>query len=456
MRRGRTPVWRSLAVVFALVLVSAGFVTWAFLAGPAVQAFLIRAVMVSLVLFLVLLFTRYFVLIWFAYLGHAERNVLGGVRGPELPPVSILVPAYNEAKVLDRALESLAALDYPVFEVVVIDDGSTDDTLEVATRWEGRLGDGDFRVVTQENGGKAAALNAGLQAARYPFLLCMDADSTLDPHTLMLAVPHMRDSSVGAVAGNVKVRNRTGLLPRLQALEYIEGLNLPRRAQGFVAAVNIVPGPVGLFRREALEEVGLYDTDTFAEDADLTLKLITSGWKVVYEDRAVAWTDAPDRWVDLAQQRYRWTRGILQTLRKRRAVFLRPFPDFPLWMSALQLFFEAILWPVLNLYIHLFFALVALLFGGGELIVYWLVLLTLLDLGAALLTVSMEEEELRLVPLAFLYRFVFVLFLDVVKAFATAEELLRLDMGWGKLERAPDGTRPLPPRLHTTPASEPV
>jgi cellulose synthase/poly-beta-1,6-N-acetylglucosamine synthase-like glycosyltransferase len=190
-----------------------------------------------------------------------------------------------------------------------------------------------------------------------------------------------------------------------------------------------------MFRREALEEVGGYDTDTFAEDADLTLKLISAGWRVVYEDGAIAWSEAPERWIDLCQQRYRWTRGILQAIRKRKALFLRPFPDFPLWVSTIQLGFEALVWPIMNISAHLFFAIVALLFGAGELIVYWMILLTLLDLVAALVTVSMEEESLSLVPLALLYRFVFILFLDVVKTFATLEELFRLDMGWGKLQR---------------------
>ncbi|MDH3297424.1 MAG: glycosyltransferase family 2 protein, partial [Gemmatimonadota bacterium] len=275
----------------------------------------------------------------------------------------------------------------------------------------------------------------GIANASYPFLFCMDSDSTVEPLTLRKAIPHMRDESVAAVAGNVKVGNRTSLLARLQALEYIEGLNMPRRAQGFIAAVNIVPGPVGLFRREALTDVGGYETDTFAEDADLTLKLIAAGWKIVYEDQAIAWTQAPDHWLDLIQQRYRWTRGILQALRKRRGLFLKPVPDFPLWLSALEMGFEAVVWPMMNVFAHLFFAIVALLFGMGELVLYWWVLLTLLDLGAALVTVSMEEEQLSLVPLAVIYRFFFILFLDVTKTFAAIEELFRFGMGWEKLGR---------------------
>jgi cellulose synthase/poly-beta-1,6-N-acetylglucosamine synthase-like glycosyltransferase len=295
----------------------------------------------------------------------------------------------------------------------------------------------EVRIVSKRNGGKATALNVGISQARFPFVLCMDADSWMDPGTLRAAMSRFADPTVGAVAGNMKVSNRNGLLARLQALEYIEGLNMPRRAQGFLGAVNIVPGPVGIFRREALEEVGGYDTDTFAEDADLTLKLIAAGWKVGYEDQSIAWTQAPERWLDLIQQRYRWTRGILQALRKRKRLFLKPFPDFPLWLSALEMGFEAVVWPMMNVFAHLFFAVVALLFGMGELLLYWWLLLTLLDLAAALVTVSMEEEDLSLVPLAVIYRFFFILFLDVTKTFAAIEELFRFGMGWEKLGRTP-------------------
>lgn len=432
---GRIPIWKSLIVVFATVGLTVGFVVAALIVGPDIQSLIVRAVVVMLVIFLVILFLRYFALLWFAYLGHAERNVLGMRELHELPPVSIIVPAYNEGSVIERALTSLMKLEYPEYEVLVVDDGSTDDTLRIASEWEGQRGPGEFRVVTKRNGGKASALNAGIAMSKHPLVFCMDADSYVEPRTLLEAARHFADPAVGAVAGNVKVENRGKLITKLQALEYIEGLNMPRRAQGFVSAVNIVPGPVGLFRREALEEIGGYDTDTFAEDADLTLKMMSAGWRVEYEDQAIAWSEAPERWMDLAQQRYRWTRGILQAIRKRKGLFLRPFPDFPLWVSTVQLGFEALVWPVMNVFAHLFFAIVALMFGAGELIVYWMILLTLLDLVAALVTVSMEEESLSLVPMALVYRFVFILFLDVVKMFATIEELFRLDMGWGKLER---------------------
>lgn len=426
----------SAVVVFLIGAASAAFFLWMIRSPNAVRSFMVRAVLISLILFLIILFLRYFALLWFAYLQHTEEGLQEPIADPDLPPVSIIIPAYNEARVLAEALDSLFALDYPEYEIVVVDDGSTDGTLDVASLYEGSERKVPVRVLTQANAGKAAALNLGIRRSRHPFVFCMDADSRLEPDTLRMAVPRFQDPDVGAVAGNVKVENRTSWLTRLQALEYIEGLNLPRRAQGFVAAVNIVPGPVGFFRRAALEEVGGYRSDTFAEDADLTLELITAGWKVVYEERAVAWTHAPTTLLDLIQQRYRWTRGILQALRKRKRVLLTPFPDFPLWLSMLEMAFESVVWPILNIYAHLFFAVVALAYGRGDLLLYWWILLTILDVVAALVTVSMEEESLILVPYALVYRFFFILFLDVAKSFATVEELFRVQMDWGKLRRA--------------------
>jgi cellulose synthase/poly-beta-1,6-N-acetylglucosamine synthase-like glycosyltransferase len=191
-----------------------------------------------------------------------------------------------------------------------------------------------------------------------------------------------------------------------------------------------------VFRREALLAVGGYDTDTFAEDADLTLKILTTGWHIVYEDRAIAWTEAPERYLDIIQQRYRWTRGILQALGKRKRWLLQPRRSLAVWLSLLSMFFEAILWPVVNVLVNLLFVLAALGAGSTSGVFYWWGLLTLLDVAAALYTVSMEEEDLRLVPYAIIYRFFFITLIDVAKLFATIEEFANVQMSWGKLERA--------------------
>ena len=391
---------------------------------------------VALVLtFLVLLVMRYFALLWLGYLQHIETEV--SREAPDfLPPATLIVPAFNEGPVIQAAIRSLLDLDYPSYEILVVDDGSTDDTYERAVELEGSYGGVTVRVVSKVNAGKANALNTGIALARHAYVVCMDGDSRLSRDSLRMAMRHFADPRVGAVAGNVKVANRVNLWTRLQALEYIEGLNMTRRAQGFVRAVNIIPGPLGVFRREVLAQVGGYESDTYAEDADLTLEILTAGWQIVYEPRAVAWTEAPESLLDLIKQRYRWTRGILQALRKRGSWVAYPRNGFSVWISLQAMLFEAILWPVMNVLGNLFFALAALTVGAASYVVYWWLLLTLLDAAAALYCVAMEEESLALVPYAVVYRFFFVVLVDVAKLFATVEEFLNVRMTWGKLERA--------------------
>ena len=398
------------------------------------QSVVLRVGVTFLLAFLILLVVRYVLLLWLSYLHLIGTRAADGESSVDAS-VSILVPAFNEGPVIEAAIRSLLELDWPSFEIIVVDDGSTDDTYERARALEGRYGAATVRVVHKQNAGKASALNTGLVVASSPFVLCMDADSRLERETLRRAMRHFADPRVGAVAGNVKVVNRGTLWTRLQALEYIQGLNLPRRAQGFLRVVNIIPGPIGVFRRHVLAQVGGYDTDTFAEDADVTIKILGAGWQIVYEEGAVAWTEAPETVHDLLKQRYRWTRGILQSLRKRGDWLARPRGDFAVWISLQALLFEAIVWPVVNVVGNFLFAIAALSLGAASMVLHWWLLLTMLDLAAALHTVAMEEEDITLVPLAIPYRFFFITLIDVAKMFATVEELVGVQMTWGKLER---------------------
>jgi cellulose synthase/poly-beta-1,6-N-acetylglucosamine synthase-like glycosyltransferase len=387
--------------------------------------------------FLVVLIIRYVLLLWLGYLHHIESDAEpAAAPGTPHQRVTVIVPVFNEEVVIVAAVRSLLAVDYPALDILIVDDGSADETFALATAMQGEYGGATVQVVRKRNGGKASALNTGIALARTPFVLCMDGDSRLTPDSLRYAMRHFDDPRVGAVAGNVKVVNRTNLWTRLQALEYIEGLNLPRRAQGFMRAVNIIPGPLGVFRRDVLAAVGGYDTDTYAEDADLTLKVLTAGWHIVYEPRAVAWTEAPEALLDLIKQRYRWTRGILQALQKRSSWLASPKGGVVVWGSLLAMLFEAIIWPAVNVLGNLFFALAALSAGAPAGILSWWALLTMLDTAAALYAVTMEGEELSLVPYAVVYRFFFISLVDVAKLFATFEQLLNTRMSWGKLERA--------------------
>ena len=382
--------------------------------------------------FLLLLILRYLALLWFSYLNHLDDD-----EPPDaaLPLITVLVPAYNEGAVIQGSIRSLLELDYPHYEVLVIDDGSSDDTAARARVFEGQHGAARVRVLRKPNGGKAQALNTGIANAHGTFILCMDGDSALEPRTLRKAVRHLFDPRVGAVAGSVKVVNRTNLLSSLQALEYVEGLNMVRSAQGFFRLVNIIPGPIGLFRRSALEGVGGYDHDTFAEDCDLTLKLLVAGWQIKYEPAAIAYTEAPEKLLDLLKQRYRWTRGILQAISKHKLKLVTPHRGFGICFTLWYMIFEGIMWPAMNVFANVLFVFVATRYGAALPLVLWFAQLTVLDLAAALYCVAVEEESMALVPYAIFYRAFFALTIDVAKLIATIEEMLNLRMDWGKLDR---------------------
>ena len=317
----------------------------------------------------------------------------------------------------------------------MINDGSKDDTLEVARRWEGWHGKVQVRVISQKNLGKANALNYGVSQATGEIVICVDGDSKLHPASLKAGMRHFTDPTISAVAGNVKVVNRRNMITYLQALEYIEGLNLVRRAQALIQAVNIIPGPIGFFRRKVILEVGGWDDDTFAEDCDLTLKILTRRHKIEYEPSAISYTEAPEDLIVLLKQRYRWTRGILQSLRKHSIFLINPVAGWRVMLTLWQMIMESIMWPFMNVVANLLFLLVALIFGMSPLIVFWWVQLTMLDTLAAMHTVAIERESIKLVPFAIIYRAVFIQLVDVAKLIATVEELMGVQMSWGHIER---------------------
>ncbi|MCL4547802.1 MAG: glycosyltransferase, partial [Bacteroidetes bacterium] len=340
---------------------------------------------VSLVIFLFVLLIRYFAILFMAYL-YVTKYTVQSKEG-YYPFISIIVPVFNEGKILNSSIDSLLDIDYPNYEIIIVNDGSTDDTAAVGGALvgykKGRSGMVKVSLINKPNGGKAKALNAGIQYSEAQFVLCMDGDSQLTPNTLRMAVRHFVDPNVGAVAGNVKVQNRKRVLTDLQALEYLEGLNMARSAQGFAQMVNIIPGPIGLFRRTALRDSGFYSSDTFAEDADVTLKILANGWKIVYEPNAIAYTEAPVTIQQLLKQRYRWTRGILQAIRKHKKYLINPTVNFNNSMILWTMFYEALVWPAMNIFVNLYFIIVALFYGLSSFIFLWWVGIAVLDMMAA-------------------------------------------------------------------------
>jgi len=381
--------------------------------------------------FMVIIIIRYLLLLLFSYLNYARPHVVD----PELqefPLVTILVPAYNEQLNITAAMKSVLAINYPNMEILVLDDGSTDDTAALASHFAGRHPHAQVTVHTAPNAGKANALNRGVELSKGEFLLCMDADAVLAPDVIRQMLPHFQDPEVGAIAGNVKVSNRDTWMTRLQALEYVVGQNTIRRAQSYFDCVNVVPGTLGMFRRSALKAAGGYDHSTYAEDTDLTIKLLGLGWKVQCAPHAYAWTEAPETVTGVMRQRYRWTRGILQTVFKNKHLLWRmDIKAAALWLLA----FESVIWPPMNMFANFFFLFVACTQQVIHPIILWWIQLTILDIITALHCIVMDDEWLSLVPYTIVFRLVFVVIIDVCKTFSIAEEYLGIAMNWDQVAR---------------------
>ena len=321
------------------------------------------------------------------------------------PAVTVIIPAFNEERVIERTVRSVLASDYPRLRIIVVDDGSKDATSEVVrTVFATELAKGRVLLLTKPNAGKATALNLGLEQTKDEIYIGIDADTTIARNAISRLVPHFADPEVGAVAGNAKVGNRVNLWTRWQALEYITSQNFERRALNVMGAVSVVPGAIGGWRRSAVREAGGYHTDTVAEDADLTMSLLEHGWKVVNEDRALAFTEAPTTARGLMRQRFRWSFGILQAVWKHGAAMRRRSRLG--WIALPNIIIFQILLPLVSPFIDLMFLigsvqyLVARHFhpessdsSSFQRLVLYFVLFLLIDFIASSLAFFLERRE---------------------------------------------------------------
>jgi cellulose synthase/poly-beta-1,6-N-acetylglucosamine synthase-like glycosyltransferase len=244
------------------------------------------------------------------------------VLGDDPPLVSVLIPAYNEEKVIVSSIRQILKSRYANLEVIVVDDGSIDATSAVVNQHYAN--EPRVRLITIPNGGKAHAVNTALHASKGAVVVALDADTQFEPDTIPRLVRWFIDPKVGAVAGNAKVGNRINLITLWQALEYITAQNLERRALAALGAITVVPGAVGAWRRDALEQLGGFPADTLAEDQDLTIAVQKAGYHTLFDSEAIAWTEAPDSARGLARQRFRWAYGTLQCLWKHRDATFNP------------------------------------------------------------------------------------------------------------------------------------
>ncbi len=277
------------------------------------------------------------------------------VGGPDFKPkVTVIVPAFNEEKVIENTVRSVLASDYPNLRTIVVDDGSKDATSAVVReKFAAEIADGRVLLLTKANAGKAEALNYALKYTKDEIYVGIDADTVIAPTAISILVPHFANANVAAVAGNAKVGNRVNLWTRWQALEYITSQNFERRALNVFGAVSVVPGAIGAWRVSAVRQAGGYHTDTVAEDADLTMSLLEKGWRVVNEDRALAFTEAPTNARGLMRQRFRWSFGILQAVWKHGAA-IRQRSRLG-WIALPNIIIFQILLPLVSPFIDIMF-----------------------------------------------------------------------------------------------------
>ena len=391
-------------------------------------------------------------LIFLAVLGLIHRSREDRRRPADLDPndgplVSVLIPCFNEEKVIGSSVTRILESNWSRLEVLVLDDGSSDGTAAEVQRLFGS--DPRVRLLSFPNGGKAMALNRGLDQVRGEIIVALDADTLFPPSTIARLARWFVDPKVGAVAGNALVGNRRNLITRWQALEYVTAQNLERRALAALGAVTVVPGAVGAWRRSALEQLGGYPSDTLAEDQDLTIGAQQAGWKIEFDPDARAYTEAPETVAGLLKQRFRWSFGTLQCIWKhRQATFDRRHPVLgfvalpQIWLfqiilaTAAPLVDLGVIWSLVSAGIdHFYHGDEA---GNDKLVLallYWAIFI-FVDLSAAALGMALEKRapwsDMPWIPVQrFGYRQ--LMYYVVVKAVVTAVRGPRV--GWGKLER---------------------
>jgi cellulose synthase/poly-beta-1,6-N-acetylglucosamine synthase-like glycosyltransferase/spore germination protein YaaH/peptidoglycan/xylan/chitin deacetylase (PgdA/CDA1 family) len=363
------------------------------------------------------------------------------------PLVSVLIPCFNEEKVIVASVARILESNWSRLEVIVLDDGSSDGTGDEVERQFGS--EPRVRLMRFPNGGKALALNRGLDQVKGDIVVALDADTLFPPSTIGRLARWFVDPKIGAVAGNALVGNRRNLITRWQALEYVTAQNLERRALAALGAVTVVPGAVGAWRRSALEQLGGYPADTLAEDQDLTMAVQLAGWRVEFDPDARAYTEAPETVEGLLKQRFRWSFGTLQCLWKHRdATFNRKRPVLgfialpQIWLfqiilaTAAPLVDLAVVWSLISATLDHFFHPVE--WSSDQLVqslLYWAAFI-FVDLSAAALGMALEKRapwaDLPWIPVQrFGYRQ--LMYYVVVKAVITAVRGPRVT--WGKLER---------------------
>ena len=404
-------------------------ITPLYLFGSSFNAALIKTVKIFLSLLIVIGLFRLALLLFFS-LKQKRKSKHRSFQDSYQPFVSILIAAYNEEKVIGKTIHSIMKSRYPQFELIIVDDGSTDQTANIVEMECNKYS--NIRLLRKENGGKASALNLGIQNASAEIIVTLDADTVIVEDTISMMIRHFIDPNVGAVAGNVKIGNRKNLLTWWQHIEYVTGFNLEKRAFDELDSITVVPGAIGAWRKSAIKEVGLFEEDTLAEDTDVTMKLLRKGYKIRSEVNAIAYTEAPEDIKSFIKQRYRWTFGILQCLWKHREALFNKKNKKLGFIAMPNMFFQYVLLasaPLADI------ILILALANGYMFVAYFYLAFLLMDALVSVYAFSLEKEKKKPLLTLFIQRIVYRQFFTYVVwksfIFAVKGQL----MGWNKLQR---------------------
>ncbi|MEX0135147.1 glycosyltransferase [Bacillus nitratireducens] len=375
---------------------------------------------------------RFLFLIYFSFKQKKKTNSRVFANSSYQPFVSVVIAAYNEEKVIAKTIRSILDSNYREFEVIVVDDGSKDDTSKVIQ--ETFYKHPRVRLIQKENGGKSSAMNLGFQKSTGEIIVTLDADTIIAQDAISLMIRHFEDHNVAAVSGNVKVGNRRNLLTTWQHVEYITGFNLERRAFDELNCITVVPGAIGAWRKKNVVESGYLSEDTLAEDTDLTITFLREGHRIVYEEKAYAYTESPEDVKSLIKQRYRWSYGTLQCLWKHRKALFNAkhktlgFIALPnMWLFQYVLQFIAPLADIL---------MIMGLFGSNPLkVLGFYFVFFLMDLLASLFAFKLEKENPKPLVWLILQRFIYRQFMTYVVIKSIFSSIRGVAVGWNKLKR---------------------
>ncbi|WP_394137663.1 polysaccharide deacetylase family protein [Cytobacillus oceanisediminis] len=348
------------------------------------------------------------------------------------PFVSVVIAAYNEEKVICKTINSILSSDYPAFEILIVDDGSKDNT-SVAVQ-ETFANHPLVRLIKKPNGGKSTAVNLGFKEAKGEIVVALDADTLIAENAISLLVNHFKEENVAAVSGNVKVGNKGNLLTNWQHIEYVTGFNLERRAFAALNCITVVPGAIGAWRKTAVEEAGYFKEDTLAEDTDITLTLLRNGKRIEYEEKAYAYTEVPEDIKSLAKQRYRWVYGTLQCLWKHREALFNKKHNSLGYIALPNMWLFQYIFQIISPLADILF-IMALFTSHHEKAAIGFILFYLMDFFTSLYAFRLEKESPKPLGSLFLQRILYKQLMTYVVIKSIFSAIKGVTVGWNKLKR---------------------